>query len=153
MLRRAARDDRCGFGALGLVVGVGTPSCDEWLSVAAEVEARGLDLISTGDGFNETLSLMGALAARTRTVELMSTIMSWTRPPVISAHAGSTLQALSGGRFRLGFGTMPRQWSEQWHDIGADKPLARMRDYVAAVRAAARSEPGAPVSYAGPFYR
>ena len=152
-LRRAPREELYGFAALGLVVGIGSPSCEDWIEVAREAEAAGLDMLAVGDGFNETTALMGALAARTRTVELISTIMSWTRTPVTTAQAGRTLQDLSGGRFRLGFGTMPREWSEQWHDIPADKPLARMRDYVAAVRAAGRARPGLPVSHQGPYYR
>jgi alkanesulfonate monooxygenase SsuD/methylene tetrahydromethanopterin reductase-like flavin-dependent oxidoreductase (luciferase family) len=96
---------------------------------------------------------MGALAAGTRSAELFSSIMGWTRTPVTTALGGLTMQELSGGRYRMGFGTMPRAWSEDWHGIEAARPLARMRDFVAAVRSASTSALGEPRSHHGDFYR
>src|SRR5262249_34442267 len=73
--------------------------------------------------------------------------------PVTTALAAATVAELSGGRYRLGIGAMPRAWSEEWHDVDYSRPVERMRDYVAAIRTAWRQRPGAPVSHAGPFYR
>ena len=148
-----ARSYRYGLRAIGLTLGIPGLPLGRSLELAAEADAAGLELLGAGDGFVENLSVMGALAARTRSAELFTCIMGWTRTPVTMALAGTTMQDLSNGRYRLGLGTMPREWSEGWHDIEAARPLSRMRDYVAAVRAAIGSAPGQPISYKGPFYR
>jgi F420-dependent oxidoreductase-like protein len=62
----------------------------------------------------------------------------------------ATLDALSGGRFRLGLGVSGPQVSEGWHGVRFDKPLARTREYVDIVNLALRRE---RVSYAGQAYR
>ena len=48
---------------------------------------------------------------------------------------------------------MPKHWSEEYHGIDYARPVARMRDYVAAIRRAWEAAPGAPVDYEGDFYR
>ena len=145
--------ERFGLRAIGLAIGgPGLPLGDA-LALARDAEDAGLELLGAGDGFVENLSVMGALAASTRSAELFTAIMGWTRTPVTMALGGLTMQELSGGRYRMGFGTMPRPWSEGWHDVEAARPLARMRDFVAAVRAASPSALGAPCSYSGDFYR
>ncbi len=67
--------------------------------------------------------------------------------------AATTISELAQGRFRLGIGAMPDAWNRDWHDIAYERPVERMRDFVAATRAAWGSRPGAPVRHAGPFYR
>jgi 5,10-methylenetetrahydromethanopterin reductase len=66
--------------------------------------------------------------------------------------AAVTAAELSDGRFRLGLGSMPQVWSEQWHDVDYTRPVERMREFVAAVRAAAGSSMGRPASFAGERY-
>jgi alkanesulfonate monooxygenase SsuD/methylene tetrahydromethanopterin reductase-like flavin-dependent oxidoreductase (luciferase family) len=72
---------------------------------------------------------------------------------VTTAIGASTVQSLSGGRYAITLGATPREWSERWHGIPYANPLERMRDYVAAMRAAWASAPARPASHAGPFYR
>lgn len=142
-----------GFRTLGVAVGYpGLPIADT-LELAAAAEDAGFGIVSVGDGIGECATIMGALATRTRRAELLSAIMNWSRTPVTTALAATTLNELSDGRCALGLGTMPRQWSEDWHGVEQARPVARMRDYVGAIRAAWSSEPGRPVSYEGPYYR
>jgi F420-dependent oxidoreductase-like protein len=48
----------------------------------------------------------------------------------MAAMTAATLDTLSGGRVRLGFGVSGPQVSEGWHGVRFDKPLARTREYV-----------------------
>lgn len=141
------------FRAVGVTVGYPSLPLADTLALAEQAEAAGLGLLGAGEGFAENCSVMGALSARTRTPELFTSVIGWTRSPVTTALAATTLQELAGNRYRLGIGAMPRRWSEEWHDVEQAKPVARMRDYVAAIRAAWRSQPGLPVSHEGPYYR
>lgn len=144
---------RHGFRTLGLAVGRPHIPHAEALSLAERAEHAGFGMIAAGEGFVESFSLMGALSQRTRTAELITTITTWTRTPATTALALATLADLSGGRYRAGFGSMPRAWSEGWHGIEHARPVARMRDFVTAVRVALGAQPGAPVDHEGPFYR
>src|SRR5262249_34118924 len=124
------------FRAVGIAVGhPGVPLSDA-LDLAVAAEDAGLGLVAAGEAFGENFSLMGALAASTQRVELFTSIVGRTRTPVTTALAAATLQELSGGRYRLGLGSMPREWSEGWHGVAYDRLVERMRDYVAAVRTA-----------------
>ena len=49
----------------------------------------------------------------------------------MTAMTAATLDALSGGRFRLGLGVSGPQVSEGWHGVRFAKPLGRTREYVA----------------------
>jgi alkanesulfonate monooxygenase SsuD/methylene tetrahydromethanopterin reductase-like flavin-dependent oxidoreductase (luciferase family) len=98
------------------------------LRLAETAEGAGFGIVTTGEGPAETFSLVGALAMRTTSVELFSSTATWTRTPVTTALAASTVAELTGGRYRLGIGAMPRAWSEKWHDVDYARPVERMRD-------------------------
>ncbi len=137
---------------IGIAVGFAGAPFEESLELAAMAEAAGLDLVAVGDATADSFVLLGAIAARTSRIGLVSSIATWTRTPVTTALASKTVSNLSGGRYRLGLGPMPRAWAEDWHGIDYSRPLARMRDFVAALRAAWRADPTAPADHAGPFY-
>lgn len=141
------------YRALGLAVGRPRIPLSEAMQLAEDAERAGFGIIATGEGFFESFSVMGALTQRIRTAELVTAVTTWTRTPVTTALAAATLAELSGGRYRIGLGTMPRGWNERWHDIDPSRPVERMRDFVAALRAALAAEPGHPVDHDGPFYR
>ncbi len=140
------------YRALGLAVGYPGVRADLTLELAEAAERAGFGIVSCGDSIVETFSTLGAVAARTSHVELFAAIATWTRTPVTAALAATTLADIAHGRFSMGLGTMPKDWSEGWHDISYVKPVERMRDYVAAIRAAMTAAPGAPITHAGPFY-
>ncbi len=89
---------------------------------------------------------------QTRRVELVTAIANWTRSPVTTALGASTLAELAPGRYRFGLGAIPPSWSQDWHGLDGSHPVERMRDFVAAVRAAWTSGPGRPAAHEGPFY-
>jgi 5,10-methylenetetrahydromethanopterin reductase len=138
---------------IGLSVGHGSAPMADSVALAVEAERAGLDLISIGDSGAETFALLGAIAASTSEIGLLSGVAQWTRSPVTLAHGAKTLQCLSGGRYRLGIGPMPRDWSIDHHGLDYDPVLGRMRDYLAATRAALAATPDAPTAHEGPYFR
>ena len=64
-----------------------------------------------------------------------------------------TVADLTGERFVLGLGAMPRHWSEDHHGVDHAHPVARVRYYIAAIRACWSGTPERPVDHEGAFYR
>lgn len=121
--------------------------------IALAAEAAGFSKLTVGDNMTEGFTMVGALGAVTRSAHVVTSIVTWTRTPVLTALAATTAAELTGGRFGLGLGTMPREWSENYHSIPYANPVGRMRDYIGAVRTAIAASPEAPADYEGPFYR
>jgi F420-dependent oxidoreductase-like protein len=116
------------------------------LAVAAE--QLGYAIALTPEGYrSDSPSLLGYVAARTERIALGSAVMQIPgRPPAMAALTAATIDALSGGRFRLGLGLSNPDVSDGWYGVAFDHPLARTREYVDIVRAALR---GGPVQYEG----
>jgi probable F420-dependent oxidoreductase len=80
------------------------------LALAERAEALGYDSIWVGDSIlarprHEPLTLLSAVAARTRRVELgTAVLLPALRNPVVLAHGIATLDQISEGRFILGVG-------------------------------------------------
>src|SRR2546423_935574 len=89
---------------------------NELLAQAARAEAAGFDFLTISDHFHPWLhshhhspyawSVLGALAAQTERVELVSLVTCPTirYHPAIVAQKAATVAVMSGGRFRLGVG-------------------------------------------------
>src|SRR5947209_6788327 len=90
----------------------------------------------------EPLTTLAALAAVTRRVRLISTIViAPLRPPVLLAKQAATVHALSGGRFVLGVST---SWhEEEYAALGVPfrERGARLDDLIGACRALWASTP------------
>ena len=122
------------------------------LSLAQEAEQAGLYFVSVPDYAEDTFSVLAAIAATTSRIRLVSGLATWTRSPVTTARACRSLHLLSGGRYILGLGSMPRRWSEDFHGVSAEAPLSRLREYVELVRILWEATPDDPVNFSGRFY-
>jgi probable F420-dependent oxidoreductase len=93
------------------------------------------------------------LAAGVAPVDLMTNVaIAFPRSPVHLAHAAWDLQALSGGRFRLGLGSQVRAHVERRYGATWSHPAARMREVVLAVKAVLAAWEGeAPLDFRGRF--
>jgi F420-dependent oxidoreductase-like protein len=92
------------------------------------------------------------IAARTERIHVGTAIMQIpARTPAMTAMTAMTLDALSGGRFRLGLGVSGPQVVEGWHGQAFGKPLARTREYVEIVRAVLRRDK--PLQFHGEYYQ
>ena len=103
----------------------GRPQTAPLLAMAERAEAAGFDSVWIGDSItarprHEPLTLMAAVAARTRRVRLgTGVLLPALRNPVVLAHVVGTLDRIAGGRVILGVG------------IAADTPAIR-REFAAA---------------------
>jgi F420-dependent oxidoreductase-like protein len=127
-------------------------SYDTAVEVAEEAERLGYTVALAPEGFkSDAASVLGGVAARTRRIGLASGVMQIpARTPVLTALTAATLDAMSGGRFRLGLGVSNPDVSHGWYGVPFDQPLGRTREYVEIVRQALRGE---PVRYAGRHFR
>jgi probable F420-dependent oxidoreductase len=118
---------------------------------ASRAQTNGLDAVWLGERFDtkDFPSVIGALSQTTQNLLLGVGITPMNvRHPVVLASAGQTLQALTGGRFRLGFG---KSTAWRWEGYGIAEPtIASMRDVATILRALWRGE---TVSYDGPAGR
>ena len=89
---------------------VGRPEAAPLLALAERAEGLGYDALWVGDSIlarprHEPLSLLSAVAARTRRAELgTAVLLPALRNPVVLAHQIATLDQISEGRFILGVG-------------------------------------------------
>ncbi|MGO8686435.1 MAG: TIGR03617 family F420-dependent LLM class oxidoreductase [Candidatus Dormibacteria bacterium] len=121
---------------------------------AASAEADGLDGIwSQEAGHDPYLPLLPAALA-TRRITLGTAIaVAFPRSPMVHAQVAWDLQRSSGGRFVLGLGAQVRAHNERRYSVAGDRPAARMRDLIRAVRAIwASFQSGARLEYRGEFY-
>jgi F420-dependent oxidoreductase-like protein len=92
------------------------------------------------------------IAARTERIHVGTAIMQIpARTPAMTAMTAMTLDALSGGRFRLGLGVSGPQVVEGWHGQAFGKPLRRTREYVEVVRSILRRDK--PLEFRGEYYQ
>ncbi len=88
----------------------GEPETGSLLALAERAEANGFDSVWVGDSLtarprHEPFTLLAAVAARTRRVEMgTAVLLPALRNPVILAHSVATLDRISEGRFILGVG-------------------------------------------------
>src|SRR5437868_5286456 len=88
----------------------GRPEAAPLLALAERAEDLGYDSIWVGDSIlarprHEPLTLLSAVAARTRRAELgTAVLLPALRNPVVLAHGIATLDQISEGRFILGVG-------------------------------------------------
>src|SRR5687768_613196 len=103
----------------------GRPETASLLTMAERAEAAGFDSVWIGDSLtarprHEPLTLMAAVAARTRRVRIgTAVLLPALRPPVVLAHVVGTLDRVAEGRVILGVG------------IAADNPPIQ-REFAAA---------------------
>jgi F420-dependent oxidoreductase-like protein len=118
-----------------------------------EAERLGYDSVWTAEAYGSDAVVPAAwIAARTERIHVGTGIMQIpARTPAMTAMTAMTLDALSGGRFRLGLGVSGPQVAEGWHGQPFGKPLVKTREYVEIVRAILRREK--PVEFRGEYYQ
>jgi probable F420-dependent oxidoreductase len=92
----------------------------------------------------EPIALLALLAGATNAINLGTSIVSiWGRDAQAARTAALTIAEASGGRFILGLGVSHPHLAEKLRGHRFERPLSRMRDYLAAYRAAVYRGPRA----------
>ncbi|MQA02614.1 MAG: LLM class F420-dependent oxidoreductase [Streptosporangiales bacterium] len=108
------------------------------LRLVTEAERLGFACAWAAEAYgSDAVSVLSWLAAQTQRIELGAAVLQIpARSPAMTAMTAASLDALSGGRFRLGLGVSGPQVSEGWHGVRFADPLGRTREYVDIVQLA-----------------
>ncbi|MCX4750134.1 LLM class F420-dependent oxidoreductase [Kitasatospora sp. NBC_01287] len=112
------------------------------IAVAQEADRLGYSVCWAAEAYgSDAATVLAYVAAKTERIDVGSAIFQIpARTPAMTAMTAATLDALSGGRFRLGLGVSGPQVSEGWYGVKFDKPLARTREYAQIIRKAMSRE-------------
>ena len=121
---------------------------------ARRLRDAGVDGVFTFEGPHDVFAPL-TLAAGVGGLDLMTNVaIAFPRNPIHLAHQAHDHQLLSGGRFVLGLGTQVRAQIEKRFGAAFDRPVNRMVEYVAALRAIFESwNTGARLDFRGDYYR
>ncbi|WP_168701990.1 TIGR03617 family F420-dependent LLM class oxidoreductase [Gordonia paraffinivorans] len=113
----------------------------------------GIDGIFTFDGPHDVFSPLFAAAAVDDVALMTNVAIAFPRNPITVAHQANDLQLLSGGRFTLGLGTQIRPQIEKRFGVPFERPVDRMVEFVAALRAVFDAwNNGTRLNFEGEFY-
>ena len=121
---------------------------------ARRLEELGVDGAFTFEGPHDVFTPLILAAGATTTLELATNVaIAFPRNPVQLAHQAYDLQLLTHGRFSLGLGSQIRAQVEKRYGASFDRPIARMRELVGALRAIfATWETGERLDFRGEFW-
>jgi probable F420-dependent oxidoreductase len=121
---------------------------------AALLEAQGFAGAWSFEGQHDPFVPLVLAAERTESITLGTAIaVAFARNPMTTAYLAQDLQTLSRGRFVLGLGTQIRPHIEKRFSQIWSRPVERMREFVAALRAIFRTwSDGSRLDFRGEFY-
>jgi probable F420-dependent oxidoreductase len=122
--------------------------------VAAEAERIGFHGVWTSEIQHDPFLPLGPAAVATSRIRLGTAVaLAFPRSPTVTAYIAWDLAQASGGRFVLGLGTQVKAHIERRFAAPWGAPVARLRDYIGAVRAVWRCwQTGERLRYQGEFY-
>jgi probable F420-dependent oxidoreductase len=125
----------------------------EEADAARRLAEIGFDGAFTFEGPHDPFLPLAAAAASGADLDLMTNVaIAFPRSPMVLAHTAWDLQALSGGRFRLGLGSQINTHIQRRYGVAWDKPVAKMREWVEAIRAIFTAwETGERLDYRGTY--
>ena len=127
---------------------------DDAADRARELRDAGASGVASFEGAHDVFAPL-TLAATVGGLDLMTNVaIAFPRNPIHLAHQANDHQLLSSGRFILGLGTQIRTQIEKRFGAHFDKPVARMTELIAALRAIfAAWNSGERLDFRGDYYR
>ena len=134
------------FGRLGVWGHLDTLAAPDVIAYARRAEELGYGTLWVPEAVGrEPIALCSLLAAATDRINLGTSIINiWGRDAQAARMAALTLAEASGGRFALGLGVSHPHLAEKLRGHRFERPLSRMREYLAAYRAAVYRGPVPP---------
>lgn len=128
---------------------------DQAASAAQTIERRGYDGGWTGEISHDVFLPLLLAAEHTERIEIGTCIaVAFARNPMTIANVAWDLNAYSKGRFVLGLGSQIRPHIEKRFGMPWGKPVARMREFIAALRAIWSCwDDGTELRFEGEYYR
>jgi probable F420-dependent oxidoreductase len=133
----------------------GAYSIDAMRAQARRADENGFHSVWLAESWGQSaVPVLADLAARTSRVVVGTAIVNvFSRTPSLLAMTASTMTELFPDRFVLGLGAGTRALVEDWHGLSFERPIDRMRDAIAVVKAATAGEKvdyrGATVAVSG----
>jgi probable F420-dependent oxidoreductase len=134
------------LGRLGVWGHLDSLSIDEARAYARRVDELGFGTLWVPETVGrEPFTLLGLLAGETSEIQLGTSIVGiWGHDAQTTRMAAQTLHEATGGRFVLGLGVSHPHLAEKLRGHAYDRPVTRMREYLAAYRSAIYHGPIAP---------
>jgi probable F420-dependent oxidoreductase len=122
---------------------------------ARAAENLGFAGLWTSETKHDAFLPLAIAANETERIELGTAVaIAFSRSPMEVAQTAWDLQDLSGGRFILGLGTQVKAHVKRRFSMPWERPVARLREYILALRAIWGSFQGeGALSFEGEFYR
>lgn len=122
---------------------------------ARTAERAGYDGLWVGEITHDPFLMLSLAATVTDRIDLGSSVaLALARSPMTLAISANDLQAVSGGRFRLGLGSQVKAHITRRFGMPWSRPAARMREFVLAMRAIWDCWAGErELDFDGEFYR
>ena len=131
----------------------GTVTMRQTVELAREAEHAGASGVWVTDVRREPYLLSAAaLGATSRVTVGTDVAVAFSRSPAVTAQAAWDLAGYGNGRFVLGLGSQVGPTLLSRFGVEADRPAARLRDYVRAVRACFDAYRNGRGRYDGEFY-
>ena len=129
---------RLDLGRLGVWGHLDSIAAADAIAYARRAEALGYGTLWVPETVGrEPFAFLGLLAGATSQIKLGTSIVGiWGHDAQTTRMAAMTLAEASGGRFVLGLGVSHPHLATKLRGHAYDRPLTRMRDYLAAYRAA-----------------
>ncbi|MEU2350398.1 TIGR03617 family F420-dependent LLM class oxidoreductase [Modestobacter sp. NPDC049651] len=131
-----------------------TTGIDDVPATARALEARGYAGVWSAEADHDPFLPLLAAAMATERLQVGTAIaVAFARSPMTLAMTAHDLQRYTRGRFQLGLGTQVKAHVERRFSMPWSAPAARMREYVAALRAIWSAwQDGTPLRFRGDFY-
>ena len=131
------------LGRLGAWGHLDSLPIDEARAYARRVDELGYGTLWVAETVGrEPFTLLGLLAGETSEIRLGTSIVGiWGHDAQTTRMAAQTLHEATGGRFVLGLGVSHPHLAERLRGHAYDRPLTRMREFLAAYRAAVYKGP------------
>jgi F420-dependent oxidoreductase-like protein len=128
-------------------LGLTVPYADEYTpevrrTVVQAADRLGYDTVWVPEAYGwDAFTVLTAIACDTERIQLGTGIANvFARTPAMLGQTAASLDAISGGRFKLGLGTSGHQVVEGWHGVPFERGVRRLRETADIVRTILRRD-------------